>query len=173
MKSTARIALLALLASGLVATGCGGGDGSSTTSTSTGTSTTAAGDPEAAYADELRGALTPLGDVLTQIGAAAQSAQSTDEITSSLSDAQDAVNEASQTISDIDAPADLEDENADLVAALDGFEQALADAQAVVESGDAQAVNQLVSKAQAFAGKIGQIQQRLVDAGVELNPGGG
>ena len=107
------------------------------------------------------------------LGAAAQSAQSTDEITSSLSDAQDAVNEASQTISDIDAPADLEDENADLVAALDGFEQALADAQAAVESGDAQAVNQLVSKAQAFAGKIGQIQQRLVDAGVELNPGGG
>ncbi len=164
-KELVRLVLLLLAAAALVA-GCGGDDDDTTEATGA-EPDTALSDDE--YRQQLLEVLTPLGQELQQITAEAQDEQSLDQAATSLGEVRDVVRRAIDGVERIEAPDQFQAPQERLIAALEQFEQATADAQRAAESGDRQAiVEDYPAAATQLQQELSEVVQDYQEAGLEV-----
>lgn len=151
------IRILTFLATGLLAAGllaaCGG-------------------DGKEDYAQEVDEVLEPLGEELTTLGETIGQSKDAAALAAGIGEAQDKLNQAAADLEAIDPPSDVEDINADLVAAVSGFADDLGAAREAAESDDPAALQaaiaELPAQAQEFGTELTDIRERAIDAGVPI-----
>jgi chromosome segregation ATPase len=148
-----------LLAAGLLAA-CGGDDGTS----------------KEDYAQEVEDVLEPLGTELSKLGQTISESEDSAALAAGISEAQGELDQAAADLEEIDPPSDLEDVNADLVAAISEFSDNLGAARDAAEADDKEALRSAITdlpvQAQEFSAKLGEIRQRAIDAGVPIEDDG-
>lgn len=158
---TTRIAaaLVAVLVAGGLLAGCGG-------------------DSKADYAQEVEDILNPLGEDLSELGTTVSGATSTEAIAEGVGNAEEDLDQAASDLEGLDVPDGVEQVNADLVAAIQGFSDDLGTVREAAESGDRTALQSatldLPQAASALQEELNRVQQAAIDAGVPIEePSGG
>jgi hypothetical protein len=136
------------------------------------------GDSKADYAQEVEDVLNPLGEDLSQLGTTVSGATSTEAIAEGVGNAEEDLDQAASDLDGLDVPDGVEQVNADLVAAIQGFSDDLGTGREAAESGDRtelqNATLELPQAASALQEELNRIQQAAIDAGVPIEePSGG
>jgi hypothetical protein len=135
-------------------------------------------DEKEEYAQEVEDILQPLGENLQTLGAELSSASDADALATGLGEAESDMEDAASELEALDVPDDVEQVNADLVAAINGFAGDLAEVREAAESGNTQRLQNvalgLPEKASEFEQELNEIQEAAVEAGVPIeDPGEG
>lgn len=129
------------------------------------------------YAQEVEDILQPLGENLQTLGSELSSASDADALAEGLGEAESDLEGAASELESLDVPDDVEEVNADLVSAINGFAGELANVREAAESGNTQrlqdAALDLPDKAAEFEQQLNEIQDAAVDAGVPIEESGG
>lgn len=181
MKKSRSYVIAGLLAAGVLVAGCGGDDDDTDTAADTGATTeetspedeaTALSEDE--YRTEVEGVLTPLGEGLQEIGNETSNQTTPEGVADGLAQAEDELETAITDLQAIQPPENLQEPHERLIAALEDFQQATADAREGAESGDVQAIaTDYVQAATDFQTELAQVVQDFQDAGLEIQPQSG
>lgn len=161
------LALLALV--GLIAlTGCGSSD-----STDSSSSEALSND---AYAQQVTTIITSFGTSFQALGSEISNASDPAQLTDGLKQAEDGIQGAIDDLNALQPPADAEQGQQQLVAALEGFSAELTKVSDAVESGDKSAITAAVAGLQTasvtLSGDLSEAQKSLEAAGITLGSGG-
>lgn len=182
-----KITLMLLALVGLLAVaGCGGDDGddsSGTTATAetTATDTTATDettdDAGGDYGAELSTILTDFGAAFAGIGADIQGSQNPDDYIGAFEDFESEIESTISDIEALDTPEEAQQAQDDLVSALEGFRDGIADFGNELEGGDPAAIQDALStfqeQAATFQKDATAALQDLADSGVSVSGASG
>ena len=151
-----RALLLAAAATALIAggAGCGGG-----------------GENEE-YADEIQGVVEPLDSELREIGDTVTGSRSIEEVAKAVNAFEAEIAETVNELEAIDPPPDVEQAHELLIGAFAAFNRAVMRLSQAAESGSATAIiataEQLQAATRRLRTQLGETEQRLQDAGIEV-----
>lgn len=124
------------------------------------------------YAQQVEEILDPLGTQLSELGTELSGASSESELAEGLGQAESDLEAAASELESLEVPEDVQDINADLVSAINGFAAELGNVREAAESGDQQALQEaalnLPDVASEFEAELNRIQQEAIDAGVPI-----
>lgn len=129
-------------------------------------------DSKADYAQEVEEILNPLGENLSELGTSVSGATTAEGIAEGVGNAEEDLDQAASDLEGLDVPDGVEQVNADLVAAIQGFSGDLANVREAAESGDRTALQtatlDLPEAATALQEELNRVQQAAIDAGVPI-----
>lgn len=124
------------------------------------------------YGDAFTEVAAPLQAELIDLGNALGSSNRRGPISAALGRANVALDTAAEDFAALDPPADIADIQAELIDAIDGYKAAVETAREALRSDNntraSKAIGTFNSKSAAFAGTLGEIGDRIEDAGVPL-----
>ncbi len=131
------------------------------------------------YGDSFTDVAQPLTAELIDLGNAVGVATSREQISAALGRADEALGTARDGFAGLDPPDAAADAQAELLAAIERFEREVGDTRAALRDGSDRAVGRALqdfnTESRSFAAQLGEIGQRLEDAGIPLGaaPTGG
>lgn len=171
MRKSRSYVIAGLLAAGVLFAGCGGDDDDTDTAADTSAEEEATELSDDEYRTEVEGVLTPLGEGLQQIGTETSDQTTPEGVADGLSEAEGVLQTGIEDLQAIQPPENLQEPHDRMIAALEAFEQATAEAREGAESGDVQAIaTDYVQAATDFQAELTEVVQDFQDAGLELQP---
>jgi hypothetical protein len=123
------------------------------------------------YGKQLTQIMAPVGKSFVQLQLAGLGTPSKQTLSSAMEDADSALQTASEKVSDLEPPSDAADSNADLVTALNTYENTVAETERSLSGSAGQAKAQaqaFKSDSEEFLTSLKQIKDQLASEGVKL-----